>query len=92
MRCARKLCLVTLAGGMGAASSGSVKCAGYVSIRVNVGCFGETQARGLGPRRSVGSVQDKRYRAWEHLVIVIYLLAIDVHFQKHSVAGLPIHS
>ena len=56
---------------------------GDFGIHVNVGCLGETQAGELGSRRSVGSVQDKLYRSREHLIIVIYLLAIDIHFQKH---------
>ena len=65
---------------------------GDVGTHVNVGCFGEIQAGAVGSRRSVGSVQDKRYRSREHLVIVIYLLAIDIHFQKHAFTGLPIHT
>ena len=64
---------------------------GNVGIHVNVGCFGRPKPEGwaLG---SVGSVQDKRYRSRENLVIVIYLLAIDKDFQKHAVTGLPIHT
>jgi len=66
---------------------------GDVGAYVNVGVLcGDSKPGGVGSRRSVGSVQNKRYRPREHLVIVINLIAIDIHFQKHAVTGLPIQS